>query len=309
MEPITNKNLKGNWVSLFLKINEDDSIDYKALENQIDYYIDCKVDGIYSNGTAGEFYTQSFEEYKQINSILAAKCESAQMPFQIGASHMSPQESLNRVRYAATLQPSAIQVILPDWFPTNKETQVNFLNEIVKVANGIGIVIYNPPHAKVLLKPSDYEYLLDRVDGIVGIKTAGGNDKWYQDMKEVFEKVSVFIPGHFLASGIKRGAKGSYSNVAAINPKTTQRWYEMTQKNIDEAIELEKRILLFMDEQIAPYITKRHYPNHACDKFMVRIGGWCDMSTRLRWPYIGIDEVEVETVRKKAELMIPEFFD
>ena len=72
--------------------------------------------------------------------------------------------------------------------------------------------------------PDDYKDILSKVDGIVGLKTAGGDDSWYADMSEVFKKVSVFIPGHFLATGIKNGAHGAYSNVAAINPLVAQEW-------------------------------------------------------------------------------------
>ena len=41
-----------------------------------------------------------------------------------------------------------------------------------------------------------------------------------------------------------------------------------------KALELQSRIVTFMDDQIAPFITVEHYPNHACDKFMAVMGGW-----------------------------------
>jgi 4-hydroxy-tetrahydrodipicolinate synthase len=48
-----------------------------------------KVSGIYSNGTAGEFYNQTEDEFDQISFLLAEKCNKVQMPFQIGCSHMN----------------------------------------------------------------------------------------------------------------------------------------------------------------------------------------------------------------------------
>ena len=155
MKAFASDEIKGNWASLFLNIKDDDEIDYFSLESLIDYYIACGVDGIYSNGTACEFYSQTFDEYKKISSLLAEKCEKSGMPFQIGASHMDSRESLRRVEYAAKLKPCAIQVILPDWFPASRQTQIEFLKKIVDSAEGIGIVLYNPPHAKVVLAPED----------------------------------------------------------------------------------------------------------------------------------------------------------
>ena len=308
MESLTAKEIKGNWASLFLDIQDDDEINYAALEKLIDCYIDCGVDGIYSNGTACEFYSQSFDEYTTINTILAEKCEKCGMPFQIGASYMSAKETLKRVIYAVKLKPSAIQVILPDWFPASRQTQIEFLKKIVEAAEGIGIVLYNPPHAKVVLTPQDYIELFDNVEGIVGIKTAAGDEDWYREMRPLLGRISVFVPGHFLATGIAHGAMGSYSNVAALNPRAAQKWYDMMQTDMDKAFELEARIQLFMKRHIEPYITQKNHPNHACDKFMVAVGGWFEISTRLRWPYIGIDEKEIQRVRQAGIELIPEFF-
>ena len=308
MKALKHDEIKGNWASLFLKIKDDESIDYSSLDKLIDYYISCGVSGIYSNGTACEFYSQTFEEFKTISDMLAAKCEKNGMPFQIGASHMSAQESLKRVEYAASLKPGAIQVILPDWSPANRKEQISFLKRVEQAADGIGIVIYNPPHAKVVLTPKDYKEILEHVDCIVGIKTAAGDEAWYESMKEVMKKVSVFIPGHFLATGTARGAQGSYSNIAAISPKAAQKWYNMAQTDIGKAMELQSRILEFMNAYIVPFITEDKYSGQACDKFMATMGGWCDMTPRLRWPYKGIEESEAARVREAAENLLPEFF-
>ncbi len=309
MKPLKAKDIKGVWTTLLLNINADKSIDFNKLSQQIDYYINTKVDGIYSNGTATEFYNQTEKEYQKISTLLADKCNAANMPFQIGCSHMSPIISLERVKFATKLNPSAIQVILPDWFPPNRQTQVSFFKKIAEVANGIGIILYNPPHAKVILQPEDYEDLISKIPEIIGIKTAGGDDNWYQSMEYVFSKVSVFIPGHFLASGIKKGAYGSYSNVATINPLATKKWYELCLSDMDKALELEKRVLLFLDQYITPYITEKKYPNHACDKFMASIGNWGGFMNDLRWPYIGIPKEDIEIVRKECQKIIPEFFE
>jgi dihydrodipicolinate synthase/N-acetylneuraminate lyase len=49
----------GTWATLLLPINLHDSVDYIRLGKEIDVLIASGVDGIYSNGTAGEFRAQS----------------------------------------------------------------------------------------------------------------------------------------------------------------------------------------------------------------------------------------------------------
>ena len=155
MHPLTHTTLVGNWTTLLLATNKNGEIDYKRMGDEIDILIASSPCGIYSNGTAGEFYTQNEEEFIKTSELLAEKCSAASIPFQIGVSHMSPQISLNRLQAVKSLNPGAVQVILPDWFPVTLEEAVIFLQRMEEAANGIPIVLYNPPHAKKILSPHE----------------------------------------------------------------------------------------------------------------------------------------------------------
>ena len=104
----------GNWATLLLATDRSGRIDMKKMSDEIDTLIASRPCGIYSNGTACEFYTLSREEFMQISLLLSEKCEASSVPYQIGVSHMSPQESLERLRLVRDLHPGAVQVILPD---------------------------------------------------------------------------------------------------------------------------------------------------------------------------------------------------
>jgi hypothetical protein len=90
MKPLEAPRLTGTWCSVMLPVDEHDEIDFSRLERYVQALIDSGVDGIYTNGTAGEFYAQSEEEFDRISVIVAGRCESAGMPFQLGASHPLP---------------------------------------------------------------------------------------------------------------------------------------------------------------------------------------------------------------------------
>ncbi|MBB2714583.1 UNVERIFIED_ORG: dihydrodipicolinate synthase/N-acetylneuraminate lyase [Rhizobium etli] len=120
--------IAGNWASLLLPIAEDDSIDFEKLGEEIDMLIAAKVDGIYSNGTAGEFHNQTEMEYERIQDVLASRCRAAAMPFVIGACQPDPIIMLHRLRRATAHKPLAIQVILPDWWPLTNLEAVDFLH-------------------------------------------------------------------------------------------------------------------------------------------------------------------------------------
>jgi dihydrodipicolinate synthase/N-acetylneuraminate lyase len=118
--------------------------------------------------------------------------------------------------------------------------------------------------------------------------------------------VSVFVPGHFLASGVKLGARGSYSNVACLNPAGAQKWTDLMSDDMPSALEIEGRIRKFISTHIAPFIKEQGYCNAACDRLLALIGGWADVGVSMRWPYRSIDPTEADRLRPIARNIIPE---
>ena len=307
MNPLVSSEIRGNWATLLLPLNADDSIDYGRLAAELDHFIATRVNGVYSNGTAGEFYTQTEDEFDRIHQLLAEKCDPAGIPFQVGASHMSPQLSRERLRRAKALRPGAFQVVLPDWFPPAWPEIVAFLATMAAEAAPIPLIVYNPPHAKRRLTPAEWLRLADAVPGIAGMKVPGGDDAWFAAMQPVFARLSVFIPGHLLASGLARGAHGAYSNVACLSPAGAQRWYDLCVRDPVAGQAWEQRIRPFWQANIAPLITEHGLANMAADKAAAAAGGWLPgMSPRLRWPYRGATPEMVANIAAAARVAVPE---
>jgi 4-hydroxy-tetrahydrodipicolinate synthase len=306
-EKLNANNLKGNWATLLLPVNADDTFNYQKLADEITMLIAAGVDGIYSNGTAGEFHNQTEGEYDKINTLLSNLCLQAGMRFQIGASHPSPIISLNRLKRAAALKPDAIQFILPDWLTVTDNEMLDYLHKLTDAANDIPLVLYNPPHAKRVLQPKDYR-LFKQIPGIIGVKLLSGNEAWAKEMKLYITDFSIFVPGHLLASGVAAGiASGAYSNVACINPKKAQAWWAMMHTDIKAALEIEQAVAVFFAECITP-LQKQGYSNPALDKFLAAVGGCYQVGTRLRWPYKWITEEHITATRERARQLIPYFF-
>ncbi len=309
MRPLKASEIRGTWATLLLPINTDDSIDFSRLSDEIDRIIASAADGVYSNGTAGEFHNQSEEEFDRISRLLAEKCEAARFPFQLGVSHPSPKISLERLRRVRALKPSAVQVILPDWFPVTIEEAIAFLERMAAEANPIGLVLYNPPHAKRVLSPEQLTALSSCIPQLVGCKVGVGDQKWFDELGDTARRISVFTPGHHLATHWPMGSSGAYSNVACINPRGARRWSDLIVTDLPAAQEFQRRLLGFFDRSITPYITQLGYSNPAVDKLLAAIGGWSDIGTRMRWPYRSIPEDHVEALASLARGAVPELFE
>lgn len=307
MRPLSADQIRGVWATLLLPISANGDIDYSLFEDQLNYLASSGVDGVYTNGTAGEFYNQTESEFDRISHLTAETCERHSLPFQLGCSQMSPVISLERLQRVVSLKPSAIQVILPDWMSLTFAEMCSYLEKMAATAVPIGLVLYNPPHAKQVLTPKQWQELLATGIPLVGCKVAGADTLWYEDMQPVLERMSVFVPGHRLATGIFQGAHGSYSNVACLNPRAAVDWYQLMQKDIQKAIAIEKRVQGFFEEAILPFINIHGYSNTAVDKLLTAVGGWAAIGTRVRWPYHSIPINEIPRIRDLGAKWIPEF--
>ena len=309
MKPLRASEIVGNWATLLLPVRPDQTIDYDLLEAEIDHFAAAGVNGVYSNGTAGEFYSQTEAEFDRLHQLLAEKCERLRLPFQIGASHMSPQLSLERLKRAKGLHPSGFQIIVPDWFPPTLDEIHRFLEVMTAAAGPIPLILYNPGHAKRKLTPLEWVAIVQRHPGIAGIKVPGGDADWYDAMRPVLEKISVFIPGHTLATGLSRGAHGAYSNVACLSPQGAQAWYNLCLRDLPRALALEERIARFIYDEVVPLVTIQKLPNMAADKAMAVAGGWLSgLTPFMRWPYESVTVAETARIGAAARSALPELF-
>ncbi|MEM6384408.1 MAG: dihydrodipicolinate synthase family protein [Pseudomonadota bacterium] len=296
---------RGVWATVLLAIKEDGTHDLSVIDDQIAVYAVSGCDGIYVGGTVSEFHSLSDADFKAVaeSTAKAARCHG--LPFQIAASHPLAPGSLSRVRYADALEPDGVQVTLPDWTPIDLATVERFLSGCAEAAGGTPLVLYNPPFAKTVLNPKQILALCDQIPALAGVKCGGGDADWYRQMMPVFERLSVFIPGHHYHSGTMQGAHGSYSNMACLSPTAAVNWCSL---KTEDAHDLESRIHCFMNDAIAP-LLKRGLPGFACDKAMAAAGGWTEISPRLLWPYEGASEAEVEHIARAARRHIPEFLE
>jgi dihydrodipicolinate synthase/N-acetylneuraminate lyase len=306
MNPLTSAQIRGTWGTVLLPVNADESIDYACLAEEVAKICASGLHGLYTNGTAGEFLSLSEEEFDRTSEIVAQAAGRFGMAFQLGASHASPQLTLERIRRARVWAPGAIQVILPDWQKVTNDEAVAFLARAAEVACGIPLVLYNPPHAKRVLEPADFAKLRVAVPALAGIKVGDGAVSWYAEMRRQLPDSSVFVPGHHYATGRLNGAHGSYSNIACLSPAGARQWDDLIGRDPVAALALERRILDFFRAHLAP-LAAQGFGGGAIDKLLCALGGWCGVGLRLRWPYRSIDDTTLMRLKPLARAALPEF--
>ncbi|QQM32033.1 dihydrodipicolinate synthase family protein [Martelella lutilitoris] len=298
--------IRGVWATVMLDVGADGVPCLESIEAQVEALAAAGVDGIYCNGTTTEFHCQTEDQFVSVASATAVSARRVGLPFQIGASHPMPQGTLLRLAAARALAPLAIQVTLPDWTPMREEEVLRFLKGCASAAEDVALVLYNPPHAKTVLSPDTLAMLTLEVPQLAGLKCAGGDENWYHAMAPVLKRISVFIPGHFYASGTQMGAHGSYSNMACLNPAAAVAWARQCSNDPEGAMDLEKRISAFMGEVIRPLLARGYFGN-AVDKAMAVAGGWTRIGAAMMWPFDGVPAADIARIRSAARKLLPEF--
>jgi len=176
-----------------------------------------------------------------------------------------------------------------------------------EVVEDVYMILYNPPHAKVLLSLEEISLLKKSVPNLVGIKCVGGDEQWYSKRRELLDDFSVFVPGHTVVYGKPLGANGSYSNVACLSPNGAVKIWDLIEKDYKKAKALEEKVLNFMKQYILPFASK--LSNTGLDKLLASVGGWGPVSEKVLWPYDGATAEDVEKIKEQANIELEEILN
>lgn len=152
---------------------QDGIIDYKTLEELIDFQLENGIDAIVPVGTTGECPTLSHDEQKQVIERVV-KTVAGQVPVIAGAGSNSTAEAIELTSFAKKVGADATLQVCPYY---NKPTQSGFYEHFKAIAEQVDLpqVLYNIPGrcggtgltAETIAK-------LANLDNIVAIKEATG---------------------------------------------------------------------------------------------------------------------------------------
>lgn len=297
---------QGIWGAVLLPVQRGDRIDMGALAELVDILCASGVAGIYTNGTAAEFFNQTEAEFDAITDLVLSGAGRAGVPVQIGVSSSNPRVARARLQRIAPSGAVAAQITLPDWWPPSEAEQARFIDGMSAASGGLPLILYNPPTAKVRLDVPGIARLRARSASLVGVKVAGGDADWYAQRRKLLGDMSVFVAGHTVAFGRPLGANGAYSNVACLSPAGAVRHWDMAETDPGAARDVEDRFRRFLHDTMIPLARDHGLSDAALDKAMAAAGGWGPVGPDLLWPYSGATIEMVDAIRARAQDLLPD---
>ncbi len=244
-----NFNLTGSIVAIVTPFDENDKIDYIALDKLIDFHLENQTNGIVVSGTTGESPSFSAEEYTELVTFVVKKVNK-RIPVIAGSGCNNTHKTVERSKKAEQCGADAILVVTPYY---NKPMPAGYYQHFAEVAKNVNIpiIMYNVPGrtAKPMPIPVALK-LTNDFKNIVAIKEASG------DLMTIMELVAR-KPGNFkIYSGddplamaaVLMGADGCISVAANVIPKEFSQLMQLSaQHKIEEAKILQYKYLNLMN--------------------------------------------------------------
>jgi 4-hydroxy-tetrahydrodipicolinate synthase len=210
---------KGSIVALVTPFTEPGEIDFKAVDELIDFHLENRSDGLVVAGTTGESATL---ERQEVAALLTRVIErvAGKIPVLAGTGSASTRAAIEQTLVAAKLGADGALVVTPYY---NKPPQAGLHAHFSAIADasGIPIVLYNvPSRTAVDMLPETVERLSAH-ENIVGIKEA------VRDVGRIEELCRRCGPDFSILSGddhsclesMLHGAHGVISVAANVVPK------------------------------------------------------------------------------------------
>lgn len=215
---MSTKALGGSMVAIVTPMHADGSVDWRALEELINWHIESGTNGIVSVGTTGESATLGFREHDEVIER-TVEIVDGRIPVIAGTGGNATDEAIRLTRHAKRVGADASLLVCPYY---NRPSQEGLFRHFHAIAMAVDIpqVLYNvPSRTGVDMLPETVARLAD-IDNIVAIKEAKGSIERIHDLvAQVSDRMQIFSGDDGTAmETMLAGGKGNISVVANVVP-------------------------------------------------------------------------------------------
>ena len=137
------KGLKGTFVVMVTPFDENQNINFKAMEENIEWYIEKGAHGLIPLGSTGEMASLTEKERYEIAEFVV-KIVNNRLPVCIGTTSETTTKTIEYTRHAEKIGADAV-LILPPYYYNPVQEEIIYHYESISDAVNIPIMIYNNP--------------------------------------------------------------------------------------------------------------------------------------------------------------------
>jgi 4-hydroxy-tetrahydrodipicolinate synthase len=205
----------GSMVALVTPF-QNGQVDYRTLEELVDFHLESGTDGIVPVGTTGESPTLTPDEHKKVIECVVKTVNGA-IPVIAGTGSNSTAEAIELTEHARRIGADASLQVTPYY---NKPTQEGFYQHFKMVAQEVNlpVVLYNIPGRSAAGMTAETIIRLSEIENIVAVKEASGSMDIVSDVAGNCDLNILSGDDSMTLPMASVGAKGVISVVANIVP-------------------------------------------------------------------------------------------
>ncbi|QDU62782.1 putative 2-keto-3-deoxy-galactonate aldolase YagE [Planctomycetes bacterium Pan216] len=243
--------IAGIYVPLAIPLLDDGSVNEPELRRYVNWLIEQGIDGLFLNGSTGEYIRFTGEERRQVARLITSEVDG-KVQVIAGLGDENAQNCVESCKFYADLGVRAAALIAPTYFIHRQETIFAYLAEVAK-SSPVDVTVYNIPFFANRIGVETVKKLVEEFPNVVGIKDSSGDIAHMQRMMDAVLPIRpdfAFITGMetTLFPMIVAGCNGGIHATAGVVPKLVKTVYEKANAgDFDAARKAQYRILRIFD--------------------------------------------------------------
>jgi 4-hydroxy-tetrahydrodipicolinate synthase len=230
-------------------------VDEERLRGYVDWLIERGVDGLYPNGSTGEFVRFTAEERRRIVQIVVDQT-AGRVPVLAGAAEANVKETIAACEAYGAMGVRAVAIVAPFYYRISDQGVYAYFREIADTVS-VDVTLYNIPLFASPIEVATVVRLASECPRVVGIKDSSGDlpnmMRMIAAIRPLREEFS-FLTGWdaSLAPMLIAGADGGTNATSGVVPELTRAVHRaVVAGNITEAMRLQYQLIPLFDAMIS----------------------------------------------------------
>ena len=231
------------------------NVDEQQLRAYVDWLIDRGVDGLYPNGSTGEFIRFNASERREIVRTVVDQTRG-RVPVLAGAAEANARETIEACDAYGEMGVRAVAIVAPFYYKLSSEAVYAYFREIADTVS-VDVTLYNIPMFASEIDLGTIRRLAEECPRVVGIKDSSGD---LANMMRMIAAIRPIRPEFSFLTGwdavlsamIFAGADGGTNATSGVVPELTKALYSAAKAgHVEEAMRLQYQLIPLFDAMLS----------------------------------------------------------
>lgn len=230
-------------------------VDEDKLRRYVDWLIEKGVDGLYPNGSTGEFIRFTADERRRIVQVVVDQT-AGRVPILAGAAEANAKETIAACEAYGAMGVRAVAIVAPFYYRLSDQGVYAYFREIADSVS-VDVTLYNIPLFASPISVETVVRLASECPRVVGIKDSSGD---LPNMMRMISQIRPLRPEFCFLTGwdaalvpmLVAGANGGTNATSGVVPELTRSIHRsVVAGDIDRAMKLQYQLLPLFDAMIS----------------------------------------------------------